>query len=157
MAAKVKPARKCRYSKCYLPKDNNVYKCQFLFMVFGLACFFFMKNESSYFNILLFLLPILFDLCYNEVEGKVLTFIKRTFICIDVASVIMCFVGMTMFEENGLMSSANSLFWGKIYFTNVKTWLFFIALSNIIVPSTFLIGRPCEKTLQTVEVRLSND
>lgn len=154
MTAKPKKFRRCVYQKCFLPENNNIYWWQFGFIWFGVLCFLFLKSEFSFFNILLFLLPIVFDLFYNEVEAPCLVFTRKVFIAMDLVCIVICFVGITMFTENGITVSVSALFGLKFNLSFLKTVMFYILWANTGVPLVFLVGRPCAKNQRALEACL---
>lgn len=133
-----------------------MYLWQFVFIIFGVLSFLFSKNDFTFFNILLFLVPIIFDLLYNEMKSTPLNILKKIFVVINCLCVIICVVGITMLKENNLTVYGEVLYIiGEIDLSVIKKFMFYVLISNVIVPVMFYFGRPCLKNLNAVETFLN--
>ena len=145
--------RRCDYRECTIPENNQCYIWQFLFLLFSVTVFWLGKVDINFFNIALFLVPIILDLIYTNVSNtKLSNFMKALLIidCFVMFAALLNLCGM-LYEENGEFY-VNIAFVGKQQLHNIKLIILTIATSNLIVPIIFGVGRPTKKTLKSLDI-----
>lgn len=140
-------AKKCPYSECMLPDNNNYYKWQVIYIIVSAVYLAHDYSEFTFISVFLFMAPILFDLFFAKFNLKILKFLKVIFITLDVGIIFISFFGLigVVEQENKIFHiSSTSMIMPN--FSVDKKFILFIVLLNILVPVMLYIGSPTKKT-----------
>jgi hypothetical protein len=147
---KPKKLRKCYYSECALPLNNNCYLWQMGFLFFGFCCLIGDAKQFNLFTIFAFVLPVLIDLFHNaKLRPLWLQNVRKVFILYNIVIVIVCIVG---FRGIIIDAGENFVVAGSAMFFAArqipKKSLAFLILIDIFVPCMFFYGAPNQASMQ---------
>lgn len=143
---------KCAYSECMLPSNNARYGAQLCYLILSILFLFKSSNEFTFFSIFMYSVPILIDLLFSIMPGKVFTVIKYCFIVFNAAIIVFCLLGLIgVFIDTGAEFQVveTSLILAS---AKMKKNKFIIPmLLELIVPCSLFFGSPSQKSMHIVE------
>lgn len=145
-----KPA-KCMYENCQLPKNNNRFGWQLVYIFVGIVVLFRSPVDFNFFQTFLFIAPIMMDIAYNGVSTKPLNIVRVCAGILNALVLIGCLFGMVgIIQDDGLVFKVSD---SVIYFSSLsvdKSVIGGILAANLVVPAIYWIGAPCQSANQIV-------
>ena len=143
---------KCAYSECMLPLNNARYGVQFCYLLLSILFLFKSSNEFTFFSIFMYSVPILIDLLFSTMQGKIFTTIKFCFIVFNAAIIVFCLLGLIgVFIDTGAEFQVVETSLILASSTIRKTTFIIPMLLELIVPFSLLLGSPNQKSMHIVE------
>lgn len=140
-----KKTAKCMYGDCQLPKNNNRYAWQVIYIFVGLFVLYRSPADFNFFQTFLFVTPIMIDIAYNGMSTKWLNVVRLIIGVVNALVLIGCLFGMA-----GLIEDKDTFFKISdtvIYFHGAcvsKTIMGGVLAANLVVPIIYWIGSPCQ-------------
>ncbi len=143
--------RHCIYSECYLSENNNAYLIQIIYAVITVIILGANRQAFSLVNILLFIAPFLVDLTQNSMKSKLYKIVKGVMITVNVLLLIFAISGIFLIEESELCFTIKetAIVCGGLIIS--KQLIFYMCLSNVIVPALLYLAVPCKKNIKSFE------
>ena len=140
----------CYHNGCKLPLNNNRYLWQMLYTIFGLIVLFWKTEQFTFFQVALFVFPILIDVSYGTLESKLMNFVRKCFITLNVLFFIFCMLGLA----NVIDDTGNSFYVYlevlNLHFSVTKVRFGWVMIPNIIIPVLYYGCSPCRKNEETI-------
>ena len=136
---------KCTYNECQLPKDNRKYIIQGLFLLISAIFLFKDSYELTFFSMLMSSVPIVLDLVYTGVQGKVANAFRIFYLVLNAILIVCCIVGQFgMLVDNGTSIAINdtAMFFAGLSFN--KKHLVVPLLVDLGVPVVMYVGGPTQ-------------
>lgn len=145
--------RKCVYSKCMLPNDNKRYKVQFVVLF---VAFIVLTSKPAQFtstSALMFVVPELIDLIYNNVTKKQSKIVRRCFIYYNVVVVVVLVCGYL-----GIMDDKEDYFYFNtmyLTFSISKKTLGLLIGVDLVIPLMYAISSPNQSQADQMRLKPS--
>lgn len=140
----------CPYNYgCMLPKDNQKYGVQLIFLVFSIGCIFTNSSTFSSLAILMYVVPIVIDLWTFKAITRRYKLFRFVFLVYNSAFFLFSMLGVTNFiKDTGttFMVNEESFFMAGVIIP--KTTLAFFMLVELLVPVILIFGSPSQKTIK---------
>lgn len=138
-------AMECLYGRCLLPKNNHRYLWQLAYIVIGLCVLLLSTESFNFFQLFLFIAPVLVDLLNTDLSTPTLRKVRIIFSILNAVILVCCFLGWSgiILDKGDYFSVAESfMFFAKMSIK--KQYVGAIIAVNTIVPIIFWIGAPCQ-------------
>lgn len=134
---------RCPYNECKLPKDNNRYCVQFCILIISLSMMLINTNSFNFLAIFMFTVPIVLDLFYTDVNGKIIRFLRTIFLIYNIAISLFCLLGQFGFliDQGDCFSVVES----AVVFSGItikKSSLVFPLSVDLMFPIVMFFGCP---------------
>lgn len=153
-----KSTRKCVYTECKLPANNNRYWSQLLCLVLGFFAMLINSSSFSFLSVFLYVTPIAVDLYHTEYINRGLNTLKHLFLVLNLFIVIFCFLGLIGFlidlGDAFAVSESALIFSGRMV---PKKALIYVLLVDLVVPVSMVYGTPNQKSSQAIAFALSRE
>lgn len=140
----------CLHNGCKLPVNNNRYLLQGLYVIFGLAVLCRKMEQFTFFQVGLFIFPILIDISYGTLDSKIMDFVRKLFLGLNIFLFTVCMLGLV-----GIVSDTGDTFFVKLEvfdfrFSLTKAHFGMLMSPNIAVPFLYYGCSPCRKNETTI-------
>ena len=139
---------KCNPKICsFLPDNNNRFICQFVYLTAGILVLFAAPENFTFFQVLLFIVPILIDIICSGPNSKLVKVIRWIIGIIYVLLVINCAIGLGGYIvdfENRFEVVKSMLIFGGLSARKEVIGIFLMI--NILIPISYFVSSPCKKT-----------
>lgn len=133
----------CTYEECPLPKNNNRYCIQLIYLLVSIAFLVLKPGEFTFLAVMMFTLPIVLDLRSTNFRSPFLTRIKFVFLVFNIFVLLFCVLGAfgCIIDEGDLYSipSEAIVFADKAF---SKKYIAIFLVIDLCVPVTFWFGAP---------------
>ena len=143
---------KCAYSECMLPSNNARYFVQLCYLILSILFLFKSSNEFTFFSIFMYSVPVLIDLLFCTMQGKIFTTIKYCFIVFNAVIILFCLLGLIGgLKDTGAEFQVveTSLILASLKIQ--KTKFIVPMLLELIVPCSLFFGSPNQRSMHIVE------
>lgn len=139
-------SKACKFGHCMLPKNNNKYILQFLFLFFSFTSIVIKSDSITFLSLILFSVPIVMDLCFWDGRSSFVNCIRWLFIIINIFIIMVGFLGQSsfMFDTGDAFSIVESslFFPGLSVHKSIMTKILFV---NCFVPVVLFFSCPNQK------------
>lgn len=144
--------RVCSYSECKLPVNNHRYLWQLAYILLGLIVLYWRESDFTFFQVFLFVFPILIDVSYSTLSSKIMNIVRGIFFLLNLLVLSICILGFM-----DIMSDTGNAFFIELEVFNFqfalkKAILGCIMFPNIIIPVLYYGASPCQKNEETINI-----
>ena len=142
-----KNERKCIYSNCMIPENNNRYWAQLAFLFLALLILTINQEQFTLTAIMVFIVPEMIDLIYCQIDNKACHVMRWIFGIYNAFIIIVCFAGFAgALVDKGTYFEISSMYITGTISKQLCGW--FLA-ADILIPVMYAISSPCLKQLET--------
>lgn len=140
---------KCPYAVCQLPDNNKRYIFQFIYILVGILVLLSEPENFTYFQMLLFISPILMDVVCSGPKNPLAYFIRWAVGIVDAIIILICFLGLggVIVQDTTSYSLIETmLLFGGIKFK--KSVIATLLIVNLIIPVIYYTYSPCKAAIE---------